>query len=182
MKKVLILLSFITIATAATAQRRENQMWFKHAIGFRYELLHAGMCAASYERFWSKHNSWEAMAGWYFAEGLEVAGFYKYTSTFPGLTRQFRWFMGPGVHIASWFDKKPQDDPFVFGLDALFGLGFIFYNIPVAISVDWRPQMDLYTQDGEKQGVNYWRRFDPNKLGITFRYTMKYNSFNSNVF
>jgi len=180
-KAVLILLSCITLATASMAQRRENEMWFKHSIGFRYELLHAGMCGASYERFWTKHSSWELMGGWYFAEGVEFAGFYKYTSIFPGLSPQFRWFIGPGAHLASWFDKKPQSDPFVFGLDALFGIGFVFYKVPIGISIDWRPQFDVYTQDKYKTD-DVWKRFNPEKLGITFRYVMKFRTFNNNVF
>ncbi|MCL2327046.1 MAG: hypothetical protein FWC39_00890 [Bacteroidetes bacterium] len=181
-KVVLILLSVITLATAAMAQRRENEMWFKHAIGFRYELLHAGMCGASYERFWTRHNSWEVMGGWYFAEGVEFAGFYKYTSTFPGLSPQFRWYIGGGAHVASWFNAKPEDyAPFVFGIDAIAGVGFVFYKVPLGISIDWRPQIDLFTKAPKK--VNDWgQRFNPEKLGITFRYVMKFRTFNNNVF
>ncbi|MDR1762099.1 MAG: hypothetical protein LBR55_06585 [Bacteroidales bacterium] len=171
MKKVLILLSFITLATASMAQRRENQMWFKHAVGFRYELLQSGMCGLSYERFWTTHSSFEIIGVGYFAEGLEVAGFYKYTSIFPGLSPQFRWFGGGGVHIASWFDKKPKD-PFVPGIDAIVGLGFVFHKLPIGISVDWRPTIDFYSQDPEKR-EDPLKLFSPEKLGITFRYTMR---------
>ena len=177
-KVVLILLSFITIATAAMAQRRENQMWYKHALGFRYELLHSGMLGVSYERFWTKHSSWEVLGMGYFAEGLEAAGFYKYTSTFPIVSRQFRWYAGGGAHLASWFNKRPTKDPFVFGLDAIVGLGFTFYNIPLAITIDWRPQIDLYTQDPVKR-EDFLKLFNPEKLGITFRYTMRHPGFNT---
>lgn len=170
-RKLLILLSLITLATVAQAQRRENQMWFKHAIGFRYELLQSGMCGLSYERFWSRHNSWEIMALGYFSEGVEATGFYKYTSTFPIVSPQFRWYMGPGAHIASWYNKTPKD-PFVVGVDAIFGIGFVFHDIPLALSFDWRPRIDLYTDDPDSK-ADFWRRFNPEKLGLTIRYTMR---------
>ncbi len=170
-KSVLVLLCVITLATAASAQRRANELWFKHAIGFRYELLHSGILGVSYERFWTTHSSFEVMGMSIFSEGIEAAGFYKFTSTFPGLSPQFRWFVGPGAHVASWYNKKPKD-PVVVGIDAIVGLGFVFYNIPVGISVDWRPQIDIVSQHPDKQN-DVLKRFNPEKLGITFRYTMK---------
>jgi hypothetical protein len=176
---VLILLCVITLATAAMGQRRENQLWFKHAVGFRYELLHSGLLGLSYERFWSRHNSFEIIGLSIFSEGLEAAGFYKYTSIFPIVSPQWRWFVGGGIHLASWFHKKPKD-PFVVGVDAIAGIGFVFHEIPIGISVDWRPQIDLYTQETNKVN-DIWRRLNPEKLGITFRYTLKYGGLNTSI-
>jgi hypothetical protein len=156
----------------ATAQRRDNQMWFKQAIGLRYEALDGGWAGISYERFFTIRSSFEIMGLGYFAEGLEAAGFYKFTGVFPGTTSQFRYFLGPGVHIASWYNAKPKD-PFVVGIDAMFGLGFVFFNLPIGISVDWRPTLDLYTQNPLKR-EDMAKRFDPERLGITVRYTMNH--------
>ena len=79
----------------------------------------------------------------------------------PGL----RWFYGAGAYLgfSKQYDpvKKIEDRKTYFGAQGIAGLDYKFANIPLNISLDWKPELNLV------QDIN----FEPAALGFTARFT-----------
>ena len=114
-------------------------------------------------------NAIEAILGvWSGGFGLTVL-YERYTPAFdePG----FSWYYGGGGHIAffdgyrrGWFDREHEyhdDVDMAFGVDGIVGLEYRIPPIPIAISLDLKPFLELDT-DGN---AGLW--LDPG-LGLKF--------------
>jgi len=101
--------------------------------------------------FLNKHNALEGVlaARW---QGVIVTGLYEnehQTGKYPGLN----WFWGLGGHIGFWgADENPNLEPTysgsVIGVDAILGIEYTFDEIPLNLSLDILPSVNLIGHTG----------------------------------
>jgi hypothetical protein len=77
--------------------------------------------------------------------------------------------MGAGAHIGfwngrynPWWDEKVESHA-VFGIDGQIGLEYTFNEIPLNLSVDWKPAINLVGSS------NFWG----DEFGLSIRYAIK---------
>ncbi|MDX9781392.1 MAG: hypothetical protein RBT35_00240 [Bacteroidales bacterium] len=154
MKKLIIATAALILSTAAFSQN------YKTAIGLRTGTT----LGASVKHFISQpgalegildvdlvsHNEMKikATALYEYHFDVNVDGLYVYAGA--GATA--------GVHVAGLYSKQ-----FLMGLDLIGGVEYKFNNIPLALSADWNPRIQLISNSGFKA---------PN-FGFTIRYIIK---------
>jgi hypothetical protein len=76
------------------------------------------------------------------AEALTLTGlyeFHRYNSfNFQGLS----WFYGGGGH-ATLFPVGDEDGPIAIGLDGIVGLEYVIPDVPLSVSLDWKPAFNI---------------------------------------
>lgn len=82
--------------------------------------------------------------------GFVVTGLYEnehWTGEYPGLN----WFWGFGAHVGFW-DSNPYVDQFdgssILGVDFVVGLEYTFDEIPLNLSIDLMPSVNLLGYTG----------------------------------
>jgi len=81
-------------------------------------------------------------------KGFQVTGLYEIHNGFPDVDR-LNWYYGIGAHIGVWNgDYAKWGDPgvsyTVVGIDAILGLEYNFSEIPINLSLDWKPAYNFY--------------------------------------
>lgn len=77
--------------------------------------------------------------------GVLITGLVEIDNEFntPGLN----WFYGVGAHIGfwdntSWWVENETTSP-VIGADAILGIEYTFEDIPISLTLDWKPAINL---------------------------------------
>lgn len=154
----IILALQLIISISASAQNN-----YKTALGLRLN----GGAGITVRHFLNDERSIEGIlyTRW---RGINLTGLYtvnKAVFSEPG----FNFFIGGGGHIGFWERKYSpwwkEDDDFdtrmVIGLDGQIGLEYTFRKIPLNLSVDWKPAINLV-------GItNFWG----SDAGLSVRYT-----------
>jgi hypothetical protein len=66
-------------------------------------------------------------------------------------TGNWRWLYGVGGHIgsASQYRKKTYEDRFFqLGADGILGLEYTFNEVPLNLSIDWKPEFNVVNNTG----------------------------------
>lgn len=80
-----------------------------------------------------------------------------FTGLIEGHTRAFdinrlNFIYGAGAHVYFWGENKRGYSPYgrssVVGIDGILGLEYNFREIPINISIDWKPTFNLNVDDG----------------------------------
>jgi hypothetical protein len=80
----------------------------------------------------------------------------------PLYTTQYRMFLGAGMHYGSWVRYKDVSQPEgTFGYDAIAGFEYTFSDMPVSVSIDYKPAVTY---------LNGANAFLNNAGGLTLRY------------
>ncbi len=142
MKKVVFILMLAAIS-AGTLKAQD----YKTALGLRAGYPYG----VTVKHFIGKYDALEGiLAGSY--GGLVITGLYEreqWTGKYPGLN----WFYGGGAHIGFWDQgKNPHVDTgyngSVFGIDGVLGLEYTFDEIPLNLSLDVLPSVNLFGSTG----------------------------------
>lgn len=80
--------------------------------------------------------------------GLNLTGLVEFTQPF---AEGFDWYYGVGGHIGfwrgynnhPWFDED-ENNYTVIGLDGIIGIEYTFKEIPLNLSLDYKPAFNLY--------------------------------------
>ncbi|MFA9390119.1 MAG: hypothetical protein ACERKD_09945 [Prolixibacteraceae bacterium] len=85
-------------------------------------------------------------------QGIEITGLYEIQNRIPNAER-LNWYIGFGGHIGSYNgDKASWGDPgtsyTVLGLDGIIGLEYNFIEVPFNISLDWKPEFNVFGYSG----------------------------------
>lgn len=133
-----------------------------NAIGLRFGLG-SGL---TYQHFRTDHDVIEII-GMQRYGGLSVTGLYEmHNQAFR--VRGFKWYLGAGGHAAVYgkrsvlHDGRPDNTVTVLGLDGIVGLEYFLKSVPIQISVDWKPAINLYgtkVQDLDCGGISVRYRF-----------------------
>ncbi len=82
-------------------------------------------------------------------DGINITALAEFSQNMvdtPGLG----WYYGFGANIGFWKDRNEQDndtDLFV-GVDAIVGMEYTFDSIPMNLSIDWKPYINIITHPG----------------------------------
>ena len=148
MKKTLILIAAILgFAVVASAQPR--------AIGIR-----AGYGGEfSYQHSFGS-NFGELDLGWWGNNHINLVGIYDFVI---GGNGQVNVYIGPGAQVSIWNDEPAHTSRTNVGFAGQFGVEWNIPQIPLQLSVDWRPVF-FFLNDGRGFG------YDSVGLGIRYRF------------
>ena len=157
MKKI-IFVSLLTTAIAFTASSQS----YKTAVGVRLSSSAAMVNnSISLKHFLNEHSAIEALFS--FGDPIALAALYEVHKPFS--TEGLQWFYGGGGYIGfvkTWNPAKNQNETDVnFGAQGVIGLDYKFTNIPLNLSLDWKPELNLISD------IN----FEPAAIGFTVRFT-----------
>jgi hypothetical protein len=142
MKRTILLLSLTAfLSMASFGQDYRTSLGLR--VGFPYGV--------TVKHFLNKTNAIEGVlaSSW---GGFVITGLYEnehWTGQYPGLN----WFWGVGAHAGFWdANRNPYIDETyvgsVIGVDAILGLEYTFDEIPLNLSLDILPSLNLIGQTG----------------------------------
>jgi len=86
-------------------------------------------------------------------KGFNITGLYEiHQQAFD--VAHLNWYYGAGGHIGFWKGKdvswgdNRDDDYTVIGIDGILGIEYNFQEIPINISLDWKPTMNIIGYSG----------------------------------
>lgn len=159
MKKlpVVLLLSAFTVLTN-NIQAQE----YKTALGVRLSSSNAKQSnSVSFKQFITSKTAIEAL--FTFGDPLALGALVEFHK--PAAASGLTWFYGAGAYVA--FEKKlnattlKESTETNFGGQGVIGLDYKFNNIPLNLSLDWKPELNIVTD------IN----FEPAAIGLTARFT-----------
>ena len=154
MKKIVLIAVALFVVTTAFSQN------YKTSIGLRT----GSSVGASLKHFINQQDALEAIADVDLIRHdelkIRVGGFYErhYDVNVDGFALYAGAGASAGVHVAGIYSKQ-----FMMSLDLIGGAEYKFNNVPIAISADWTPRIQIISNSGLKV---------PN-FAITIRYIIK---------
>jgi len=153
MKRLIILLSFVLgLSGFAAAQD------YSTGIGLRG----GPFVGLSVKHFVSTKGAVEGILAsrW---RGFEITGLYEVHNPFPDVDR-LKWYYGAGGHIGfyngdniRWHDEEGAYT--VLGVDLILGLEYSFSEVPISLSLDWKPAFNIigsrFVADGVALSIRY---------------------------
>ena len=145
-KSIALLLISVGLYSAAHAQSYNN------AIGIRLGPSSAAMSGGfTFKHFLNDQNAVEAIIG--INQGFGIAGLYEWHHPIESVNN-LQWFIGAGGYAAFRFNSS-----FIGGAGIL-GLDYKFDNIPLNLSLDWKPELNIISNvHFEGSGVGLSARF-----------------------
>lgn len=139
----------------------------KNAIGLRLGDNDGFGGEISYQRGLQANNRLEFDLGWRSSnhvDAIKLVGLYQWVWNIQG---GFNWYAGAGAGLGTWnVDYKgAKDDGFYFLVAGDIGIEYNFDNVPLQLSLDFRPELYLNSDD--------WREdnFGPDiALGIRYKW------------
>lgn len=159
MKKVLaslFLLAILSMADSASAQD------YKTALGIRLSSSQAIVNnSVSIKHFLNEKSAIEGLLS--FGDPLALGALYEIHQ--PIGASGVKWFYGAGAYLGFLkvydVNKDRTETEANFGAMGVLGLDYKFANIPLNLSLDWKPELNLVTD------IN----FEPAAVGFTARFT-----------
>lgn len=157
MKKIAVILAFACTALVSYAQKGENLIGVRGAVGAGITFQHYLDDSKAIELLF--HSRWA---------GFSLTGLYQVHKPFLDVDGM-KWYYGVGAHIGTypfrdgrgrWSDDDWSGSRTVIGADAIVGLEYFFDDIPFQISLDWKPAIHLIGYSG------FWG--DEGGLGIRY--------------
>ena len=147
MKKSLLFAGVLTILSISMKAQE-----YKKAIGVRLgpnsPAISSGFTG---KYFFNENTAIEGMMG--VGNGFGLCGLYEWHHPIPSV-EHLQWFVGAGGYLAF-----RDSDTFV-GAAGIVGLDYKFADIPLNITLDWKPELNLITSVGyEGAGVGVSARF-----------------------
>ena len=145
MKKILLIsFLFIALTIGLNAQEYRTSAGLRAGVPYGFTIKH----------FMSEANAFEGILASRWG-GVVVTGLYEnehWTGEYPGLN----WFWGFGGHLGFW-DNTPYYSTTnmgaIIGADAILGLEYTFDEIPLNLSLDLLPSVNLIGTTGWN-GIN----------------------------
>jgi hypothetical protein len=148
MKRISIVL-LIMIASSTGLYAQDDT--YSNAIGIRLgPSTPAVKSGITYRRSLNNNKAIEGILG--FGDGLSICGLYEIFK--PLAAENLQWFIGFGGY-AGFTDKVTN-----IGAAGIIGLDYNFPNIPLNLSLDWKPELNLIEKIG----------FEASTVGFSVRY------------
>ncbi len=128
MKKLIVAILFAAATVGTSAAQDYN--W---AAGLR---LGGDTGGISVKHKFNPSSGLELIGSAYWDNGFMVTGLYE--RYVPVIGKGFNFYYGAGAHIGG-FDKE-----FLLGADGIIGLEYKFDRVPIALSFDWKPALNLH--------------------------------------
>lgn len=146
-KGIVLLVLFISIIVSAKAQEYVNAVGVR--LGSNSPAITSGF---TIKHFLNESNAVEGILG-VGNGGLGLCGLYEWHHPITSVDH-LQWFVGAGGYAA--FRNKSS----AIGAAGIVGLDYKFEQIPLNISLDWKPELNLITSVG----------FEANTVGISARF------------
>ena len=156
MKKFLVIVTVAVLFTAVASAQDYN-----NAIGLRGGLYNG----ITFKHFLKEKAAVELLAATRWS-GIGITGLYEIHNNAFDVDR-LNWYFGPGAHVgfyngdnADWGDAGTSYT--VVGVDFILGLEYNFTELPINISLDWKPAFSLigyshFWADGAALSIRfYW--------------------------
>ena len=170
MKKVLLALSglLLTLSLSYNAQAQGSRT----GLGLRLSPDGAGFTG---KFFMDRNLAIEAQlnaGGVFGGEGESVTGVGLLEYHIPLPDPSWRVFFGGGAHIGSWDHGRryregrwdDDDHEFIFGIDGIGGVEYVFKTVPIGLSADFKPAINLVSD------VDF---FPHNMFGLSARFYLR---------
>jgi hypothetical protein len=148
MKQLLMAIFALSLVSQA-AHAQENS--YRNAVGIRLgpstPVIKSGI---TYKRFLANNNAIEGMLS--FGDGFAICGLYEIHK--PIAAENLQWFIGFGGY-AGFVNKVSS-----IGAAGIVGLDYNFSNIPLNLTIDWKPELNLIEKIG----------FEGSAVGVAIRY------------
>ncbi|MFO7756789.1 MAG: hypothetical protein R6V34_12495 [Bacteroidales bacterium] len=136
-----------TILLTLFAISFSNAQDYNTGIGLRGGLANG----VTIKHFVSSNTAFEGIISsrW---RGLQLTGLYEiHGRAFK--TERLNWYAGFGGHLGFWNGDytnwgEPGDSYTVVGIDGILGLEYNFTEVPINLSVDWKPAFNLIGYTG----------------------------------
>jgi hypothetical protein len=156
MKKSLFMLLFSAAIGTVSAQD------YKTGVGVRLSSSYAMVNnSISLKHFLNEKSAVEALFS--FGDPLAIGALYELHQ--PIGSSGIKWYYGGGGYLGfvkSYNTTKEKNDINTnFGAQGVIGLDYKFVNLPLNLSLDWKPELNLITD------IN----FEPAAIGFTARFT-----------
>ena len=143
MKKLFLILLTVVLVGGLTANAQD----YKTAIGVRGGLANG----LTVKHFISNNVAVEGIVSsrW---QGFSVTGLYEiHKQAFK--TDRLNWYYGAGSHVGFWdgsnVDWSSNNDSYtVIGVDGILGIEYNIKDIPINISLDWKPTLNIVGYSG----------------------------------
>lgn len=145
MKKylVLLILPLILLASSNTAQAQ-----YKNALGLRL----GPAWGVTFKHKFSEKNALELLLNSYWGSFV-VTGLYEYH--IPVITDGMNFYVGGGAHLG-FYNYNSRWDRYwgtyrggaFLGFDGILGLEYTFSEVPINLSIDWKPAFDFFGYHG----------------------------------
>jgi hypothetical protein len=136
-----ILLACLFLVNNANAQKAERPI-YRTAIGVKVVPF-----AVTLKAFVGQRNrALEFLAD--FNNGFRLTGLYEFHGNLNG-PKSLKWYVGIGAH-GGYYDKDDENG-ISSGFDGTIGLDYKFHHLPLNISMDWQPSLELTTPSTEFQ-------------------------------
>jgi hypothetical protein len=136
MKKTILFLALITLVYTANSQD------YTTGIGFRF----GGPSGISVKHFIKSNDAIEGIIGgaMYHYGGFYLAGLYERHMSID--VKNLRLYYGGGAHFASWSNYRGyyNNGNASVGVDGIIGLEYVFPDLPINMSLDFKPAYDIY--------------------------------------
>jgi hypothetical protein len=151
-KKAGVTLFFFAIIFSFTSKAQD----YKTALGVRLSSDQAMVNnSISLKHFLNERSAIEVLLS--FSDPLAIGALYEIHKPFTA-TGGLKWYYGGGAYVG--FGNSAN-----FGAQGVLGLDYKFSNIPLNLSLDWKPELNLVSD------IN----FEPAAVGFTVRFTFGNN-------
>lgn len=126
-----------------------NAQSYKNSLGLRF----GGSSGISYKQFLNSNRAVEII-GSFPRSGLQLTGLYQIHKNLNPANLKF--YYGVGGHVGIWDDRDRavwfRDDQnfnqVIVGFDGILGLAYDFQEVPINLSLDWKPEVNLASYRG----------------------------------
>lgn len=141
MKKLVLVSSIMLFGFLAKSQDYTTAFGLRGGLGSGFTIKH----------FISGTHAVEGIVSSRY-RGFNVTGLYEVTNALP--TAGLNWYYGGGAHIGFWHGKYANPwftenrSYTVIGVDGILGIEYTFLDLPINISLDWKPAVNLIGYTG----------------------------------
>ncbi len=149
MKKIILVLGVLLLFAGATSAQD-----YKTGIGVRLGWDQG----LTIKHFISGKSALEGIVSFRWG-GLDLTGLYEVHNDIQGLDR-LRWFFGGGAHVGFYGSNYAGGAVTAIGVAGILGLEYSFSEIPINLSLDWKPVFDIvgyshFFADGGALSIRY---------------------------
>lgn len=127
MKKIIALTACVLLF-AGTAFSQN----YSKAIGVRFGGYNG---AIAYKQHLKQGNGFEVMVNLFWNAGFSATGLYEWSM--PVINKDFNLYYGAGAHLGMYGNM------FLAGIDGIVGLEYKIPNVPLAVSLDYKPSINF---------------------------------------